>query len=1040
MVSGWCTTGRPTSSPTAFSAEQFGPSKSHANGMRTNSVIGLTFRSDATMLPGMPHIRFSPLALLLPFFLGTGCAWISNADRDDALQSALQVDLGVPEPPAVDACEGSFELTLLVAERLADLNLLITLQVDGGDPLDFEAIVESIGDRGRVIIDVPLDALPVEGGTVLIEVSARIDGGPTDDLSIDLDVAPAPDAIIDADGDGFGGSTGPSCAPSLADEDCDDTNEAAFPGADEVIGNDTDEDCDGLDLCYVDGDFDGYGSTDVQATEACDREGFSYTDDDCDDGEPLVSPGQDESPLNDIDDNCDDIWLCTADADGDTYGDPSATTAANDRCSTLDFPDNGLDCDDSDGDIFPGANEIINDTIDQDCDGLDLCYADIDDDGVATDVLIPAASCDSPGASPAAGADCDDGDPTVYPGADEVIANDTDEDCDGLDLCYADLDQDGFGNSSGDTSPSLSCGDAGVSYSADDCADATFDINPDATEIIGNDTDEDCDGLDLCYVDADGDGATSSDTEATLSCTPNGFSATDDGDCDDSNDAVFPGATEIVANGLDDDCQNGDLCYIDADQDTYGDISGTTADAASCADAGFSTNADDCDDTSYPVNPGVNEVCDGVDNNCDTFTDDTEPFWVEGEPAGFVSLPVSLVDSDTLHICGPVIAGDIDGSGAFEIIGHSAEIAGPMTLSGTGAASLTNLLFTGADGESALTITTNTSATLSGVQIFCANGLTPAPLGGGILGNGALFAPNSDLEVADCQAVDGGGIHVASEVDLVGASIHDNTASGNGGAIFVGNGAFGTISTGSYSNNVATDGGGVYLDDPDLTITTILLNGNMATGDGGAVYARRANSTLLNLTATNNAATRGGAAYLERNNTNISGLNASSNSATGDGGVLFIQGSNIDASGLNASSNTSDGEGGAVYIATSSTGNLFVGGVFNGNSAAVGGGALRLGEDADADVDSSSFSNNTSSGTLPTGGGSTLRLGAGSLTTCTGCCEVLAFGNDPVVMDNGGWSLVDTANPSYPIGVGGLANFTCDANTGTCTADDTCTL
>jgi len=74
------------------------------------------------------------------------------------------------------------------------------------------------------------------------------------------------------------------------------------------------------------------------------------------------------------------------------------------------------DCDDTDPLVHPGVEDVPYDGIDQDCDGGDLC--DVDGDGF-DDPLC-------------GGDDCDDGAPEVYPGATEQINSSTDEDCDGL--------------------------------------------------------------------------------------------------------------------------------------------------------------------------------------------------------------------------------------------------------------------------------------------------------------------------------------------------------------------------------------------------------------------------------------------------------------------------------------------------------------------------------------------------------------------------------------------------------------------------------
>lgn len=93
-------------------------------------------------------------------------------------------------------------------------------------------------------------------------------------------------------------------------------------------------------------------------------------------------------------------------------------------------------------------------------------------------------------------------------------------------------------------------------------------------------------------------------------------------DCDDGNDQVNPGADEIC-DGLDNDC-NGQVddvtgieMWPDLDGDGFGD--GSVDPVTDCSEAtATATNGDDCDDANAEVYPGADEICDGVDNNCDS--------------------------------------------------------------------------------------------------------------------------------------------------------------------------------------------------------------------------------------------------------------------------------------------------------------------------------------------------------------------------------------------------------------------------------------
>ena len=99
----------------------------------------------------------------------------------------------------------------------------------------------------------------------------------------------------------------------------------------------------------------------------------------------------------------------------------------------------------------------------------------------------------------------------------------------------------------------------------------------------------------------------------------------EDGDCNDGDESIHPGAAE-ACDGVDNDCDNktdedgASTFYQDSDGDAHGDPS--SAFVACKPGAGVVTIGDDCNDANAAVFPGATEICDGVDNDCDTEVDE----------------------------------------------------------------------------------------------------------------------------------------------------------------------------------------------------------------------------------------------------------------------------------------------------------------------------------------------------------------------------------------------------------------------------------
>lgn len=404
-----------------------------------------------------------------------------------------------------------------------------------------------------------------------------------------------PSWFADTDADGYGDPDvmRTACvAPAgfVADTaDCDDTSADVSPdGVESCDGRD--QDCDGETdegtpadsaTWYADHDADGYGDA-TNPTLACAApDGFTADTADCDDTSADVSPGAAEV-CNDVDDDCDarvdtdavDGLTWYADADSDGYGDLSVTHVS--CVAPAGFLADASDCDDTSADVSPAAAETC-DPRDEDCDGSTSAgavdaptwYADADSDGYG-DPLATHVSCVAPAGHVSDATDCDDADPTISPGAPETCSSPADDDCDGtadeddaIDAVswYRDADIDGRGDPS---VVAYAC-DRPYGYVTDslDCDDADSDAHLGAPELCADPGDEDCDGDDndvgaldcsYFYVDADGD-QDGDPTAFVCQCiTDTTYTVSTASDCDDADATIYSDASELWADGIDQDC------------------------------------------------------------------------------------------------------------------------------------------------------------------------------------------------------------------------------------------------------------------------------------------------------------------------------------------------------------------------------------------------------------------------------------------------------------------------------------------------------
>jgi len=179
-------------------------------------------------------------------------------------------------------------------------------------------------------------------------------------------------------------------------------------------------------------------------------------------------------------------------------------------------------------------------------------------------------------------------------------------------------------------------------------------VNPPAAAEKCDGIDNNCNGLidEGVWIDNDQDGFSAISPPSAFECLtsrPGTTAANFNTDCNDNDASVHPGATEIVCDGVRQDCNGQDLAATFVDHDGDGFLVNTTALTPAQIAACLANNLHfpDCNDNSASAHPGLHELDapfrkvlpdggfgDGLDNDCNGIVDDIIRDAVELELSG----------------------------------------------------------------------------------------------------------------------------------------------------------------------------------------------------------------------------------------------------------------------------------------------------------------------------------------------------------------------------------------------------------------------
>jgi predicted outer membrane repeat protein len=188
------------------------------------------------------------------------------------------------------------------------------------------------------------------------------------------------------------------------------------------------------------------------------------------------------------------------------------------------------------------------------------------------------------------------------------------------------------------------------------------------------------------------------------------------------------------------------------------------------------------------------------------------------------------------------------------------------------------------------------------------SGNNASSFAGGIINTGSLTATGCSVANNSAKSSDGGGIVNIGTLILTNCALTNNSAGGGGGGFL---GYFGTalFTNCTFSKNSATEGGGIY-NAATLTVTSSTFSSNVA-GDTGGAVENEDDANLSGCTLSSNSADMNGGAIYSTDNLTATNCTLANNSAGSNGGGIVNVGA-VSLINCTVATNSAD-QGGGIF-------------------------------------------------------------------------------------------------------------------------------